>query len=121
MALGVTGPQKWKCSKKEKWKWNNITWDRAVGETAEDCWHSSTRETLDIEPEEPRKSKHIDTNEEFSCEGIKRDDDAPEEGTLAKEPHTEDLPEIVHNADHLLKLVQPLKGVGHLPEAQEGC
>lgn len=42
---------------------------------------------------------------------VKRDEDAPEEVTVAKELHTEELSEMVHNTDILLTLVQPEKGI----------
>lgn len=50
-----------------------------------------------MEPEVHHESKYIDMNEEYSCEVIKRDDDAPEEVTWAKEPYSEELSEISHN------------------------
>lgn len=41
-----------------------------------------------MEPEERHKMKHIDINKEIVCDALKRDENVPEEVTLAKKTHT---------------------------------
>lgn len=51
-----------------------------------ECWHHHCfPETIDMHPEELSEAKLSDTNEEYG--GDEKNEDIPEEGTLAKNPH----------------------------------